>query len=162
MWSPVRTPLSWPPVATSGHQWSPVVASWSPVVGRRSVASQSPVVARSPGRSWTGDQLSMGHSRVAVNQWSVWKYNRYSRYSRYNRYNRDTADIQQRCSRYNRDTVIPLPAPPYGKYSARYSTNTAQIQHDTADTGVSPGLCPNYETAKQQSWGLDRLSVKRE
>eukprot|EP00966_Prymnesium_polylepis_P274302 6336948-Prymnesium_polylepis.2 len=46
----------------------------------------------------------------------------------------DTSAIQQRYSRYSSDTVTPLGTPPYGKYNARYSTDTAQIQRDTADT----------------------------
>jgi hypothetical protein len=58
------------------------------------------------------------------------------------RCSRDTAEIQQRYRRYSTDTVTPQPpdAPPYHKLfvhctgTARYSTDTAQIQRDTADT----------------------------
>jgi hypothetical protein len=111
-----------PQLATSGHQWSPVVASGCQLVascrspvGRQPVASCRQVawavMDRRP--AIYGSQSGCGQSMVGMEMRHRYsRYNRYSRYSRYNRYNRDTADIQQRCSRYNRDTVIPLPAPP--------------------------------------------------
>eukprot|EP00966_Prymnesium_polylepis_P010879 250519-Prymnesium_polylepis.1 len=48
-------------------------------------------------------------------------------------YSSNTAAIQQQYSRYSTDTVTPPDAPPYQKYFARYSMDTAQNKHDTAD-----------------------------
>eukprot|EP00966_Prymnesium_polylepis_P216308 5007318-Prymnesium_polylepis.1 len=51
---------------TSGRQWSPM---WP-------VASQSPAVAKSPqGSNMVMDRRPAisGHSRVAVNHWSIWQ-----------------------------------------------------------------------------------------
>jgi hypothetical protein len=103
----------------AGRQRSPVVASWSPVVGRRSVASQSPAVVRSPGlkrghgpaTSYLWSQSGCGQSMVGVAMWR--RYSIYSRYSRYmySRYSRDTAEIQQRYSRYSQPPP-PRPARP--------------------------------------------------